>query len=257
MIFTRNVITVKDVTIGKGLPKICVPMVGKTIPHLIEEANYLKKIDFDVVEWRADFFQDIINIDKVLEALKEIRKILPLKPIIFTFRSSREGGQKEVSSDFYVNLNKTISESRLIDIIDVELFNDEKNIKELIEIAHLNNVFVIVSNHDFYKTPSKEEILSRLRKAQELGGDIPKIAVMPTCASDVITLLDATRIMKEGYADGPIITISMSGKGIISRLSGELFGSDLTFGSAKKASAPGQISVVNLRKIIQLLHSNL
>lgn len=107
------------------------------------------------------------------------------------------------------------------------------------------------------KTPAKEEIIERLRKAEELGGDIPKIAVMPTCTEDVITLFDATRIVKEQYIEGPIITMSMAGKGVISRVAGELFGSALTFGAVKKVSAPGQISVVDLRNIIEVLHNNL
>lgn len=252
-----KVVTIKGVTIGKGLPKICVPMVGETIPQLTLEANYLKDLDLDVIEWRVDFFKDVRDIDKVKSALQAIRTILVDKPIIFTFRSAKEGGQTEVSKTFYVELNKSIAGSKLVDVIDVELFNDEKDVKALIETAHANGVAVIISNHDFDKTPPKEEIISRLRKAQELGGDIPKIAVMPTCAADVITLLDATRIMKEEYADCPIITMSMAGKGVISRLSGELFGSDLTFGAAKKVSAPGQISVVDLRKTIELLHNNL
>lgn len=253
----KKVINIKGVKIGEGLPKICVPMIGRSISQLIEEAHFLKDIDFDVAEWRVDFFQDITNIDKVKEVLQEIRTILVDKPIIFTFRSIKEGGQREVSTEFYFELNKLIVQTRLVEIIDIELFNDEKYIKELVDIAHLNNVSVIISNHDFNKTPSKEEIISRLRKAAELGGDIPKIAVMPTCVKDVITLLDATRIMKEEYNDCPIITMSMAGKGVISRISGEIFGSDLTFGSAKQVSAPGQIPVLELRKIIELLHNNL
>lgn len=253
----KKIVTIKDVKIGEGLPKICVPMVGENISQLVEEANFLKDLDLDVVEWRVDFFEDVTSIDKVKEALLAIRAILVDKPLIFTFRSAKEGGDKEVSTAYYVELNKSIATTKLIDIIDVELFNEEKDVKELIAAAHVNGVAVIISNHDFHKTPAKEEIISRLRKAQELGGDIPKIAVMPTCAGDVLTLLDATRIMKEEYADGPIITMSMAGKGVISRLSGEIFGSDLTFGAAKKVSAPGQISVVDLRKTIQLLHNNL
>lgn len=252
----KKVVKIKDVIIGEGLPKICVSMVGETIPELVEEANFLKELDLDVVEWRVDFFKDVTNIDKVKEALKAIREVLVDSPIVFTFRSAKEGGQKEVTSTFYVELNKLIAQTKLVEVIDVELFNDEKDVKELVEAAHAVGVAVIISNHDFHKTPEKEEIISRLRKAQELGGDLPKIAVMPTCAKDVITLLDATRIMNEEYADGPIITMSMAGKGVISRLSGELFGSALTFGAAKKASAPGQISVVDLRKTIELLHNN-
>lgn len=253
----KKVVAIKNVKIGEGLPKICVPMVGETIDQLVEEANFLKNLDLDVVEWRVDFFKNVTNIDKVKEALQAIRTVLTDKPIIFTFRSAKEGGQKEVSTEFYFELNKRIVETKQVEVIDVELFNEEENIKDLVKAAHINGLAVIISNHDFKNTPSKEEIISRLRKAAELGGDLPKIAVMPTCAADVITLLDATRIMNEEYAKGPIITMSMAGKGVISRLSGEIFGSALTFGAAKKVSAPGQISVVDLRKTIQLLHNNL
>ena len=253
----KKVVKIKDVLIGEGVPKICVSMVGETIFQLVEEANFLKDIDIDVVEWRVDFFKDVTNIDIVKQALKKIRTILVYKPIIFTFRRFKEGGQKEISTAFYIKLNKLIAETKLVEVIDVELFNSEKDIKELVDVAHTNGVVVIISNHDFNKTPEKEEIVSRLCKAQELGGDIPKIAVMPTCAKDVITLLDATRIMNEKYAIGPIITISMSGKGVISRISGELFGSALTFGGTLTSSAPGQISVVDLRETIKLIHNNM
>jgi len=253
----KKVVCIKGVMIGSGLPKICIPMVGITVNELIEEAEFLKNIDFDLVEWRVDFFEYVTDIDKVKDALTKIRSILVDKPILFTFRSAKEGGQKEVDTEFYVELNKSIVETKIVDAIDVELFNDEKDIKMLIEAAHNSGAAVIISNHDFYKTPKKEEIVARLQRAQQLGGDIPKIAVMPTSTEDVITLLDATRIMKEDYAEGPIITMSMAGKGVISRLSGEIFGSDITFGSAKKVSAPGQIPVADLRNIIQLLHNNL
>lgn len=250
-------VTVRGLTIGEGIPKICVPLVGESKAELKEEAVFLKNIDLDVVEWRVDFFDQVENIEQVKKALVVIRTFLPKTPLIFTFRSHKEGGNKEISTSFYFELNKTIVETGMIDIIDVELFNDENEVKGLIEVAHAKNVYVIISNHDFHKTPGKEEIISRLRKAQELGGDLPKIAVMPTNTADVLTLLDATNTMNEQYADRPFITMSMAGKGVISRLSGELFGSALTFGAAKKASAPGQVAVNELRNVLNLLHASL
>ena len=51
-----------------------------------------------------------------------------------------------------------------------------------------------------------------------------------------------------------LITMAMSGIGMISRLSGECFGSAVTFGAARKASAPGQIGVEQLREILQIVH---
>lgn len=253
----KRSVSVKGITIGEGAPKICVPMVGKTIAELTEEAQFLITVDLDVVEWRVDFFEQVEELEKVKEALGAIRSILHDTPLIFTFRSAKEGGEKEISASYYFELNKVMAESGHIDIIDVELFNDEEEIKTLISVAHSHNVYVIISNHDFEKTPSKEEIVSRLRKAQELGGDLPKIAVMPRNAGDVLILLDATNTMNEQYADRPIITMSMAGKGVISRLTGELFGSALTFGAAKKASAPGQVPVTELRDILLLINRSL
>ncbi|MGJ9459155.1 type I 3-dehydroquinate dehydratase [Oceanobacillus sp. CF4.6] len=252
-----NTVKVKDVVIGEGMPKICVPIVGTTIEELKEEAIFLKSVEFDILEWRVDFFEAVEDIEKVKEALHEVRLVLPDTPLIFTFRSAKEGGEREVSTAYYVELNRIIAETREVDIIDVELFKDKKDVQNLIETAHHHHIFVIISNHDFHKTPAKNEIISRLQRAQELGGDLPKIAVMPTSTVDVLTLLDATRIMMEEYADRPIITMSMSGKGVISRIAGEIFGSALTFGAAKKASAPGQVDVVELRNTMELLHRNL
>ena len=63
--------------------------------------------------------------------------------------------------------------------------------------------------------------------------------------------------MTRKYADRPIITMSMAGTGVISRLCGEVFGSALTFGAAKKASAPGQMGVNELETVLRLLRRSL
>ena len=96
--------------------------------------------------------------------------------------------------------------------------------------------------------------MARLQKMQEFGADLPKIAVMPQCRKDVLTLLAATEEMAGTYADRPIITMSMAKDGVISRICGEVFGSALTFGTAGKASAPGQIEVERLREVLEIFH---
>ena len=116
---------------------------------------------------------------------------------------------------------------------------------------------MIASNHDFRKTPTKAELISRMRKMQELGADISKIAVMPQSTEDVLTLLSATEEMRRCYADRPVITMSMAGTGIVSRMCGEVFGSALTFGAAGKVSAPGQIDVEELRTVLGIIHKSL
>ena len=249
-----KVVEVRGVKIGEGIPKICVPIVGEDSNVLIEEINNLKTLKVDVVEWRIDYYKDVENIDKVCAMLDVIRNALRDIPLLVTFRSKKEGGERVLSLEEYIKLNKTIRATQKVDLIDIELFTGEEAVKELVACAHEHQVKVVMSNHDFNQTPSKEEIINRLCKMQELNADLPKIAVMPQIAKDVLTLLEATNDMVTQYADRPIITMAMARLGTVSRLTGEVFGSALTFGAAKMASAPGQLSVNKLYEILHIMH---
>lgn len=251
-----NPIMIRGVAIGEGIPKICVPIVGKTREEIIKAAEEIRTLPVDVVEWRADWYEEIFEADVVLDVLQELRRILGELPLLFTFRTKKEGGEKEIDEKYYRTLNQLAAESGLADLIDVEVFSGDEVVNDLVRTAHENEVKVIGSNHDFEKTPEKEEIIRRLCRMQELDVDLPKIAVMPKKKEDVLTLLAATEEMNRKYADRPIITMSMAGDGVISRLCGEVFGSALTFGAAGQASAPGQIDVKELRQILTVLHES-
>ena len=249
-----NTVKVRNVIIGEGVPKICVPIVGKTKEDILKAAESFKGVAHDVVEWRVDWFDGVFEFDKVEDVLKDLRVALGDTPLLFTFRTSNEGGEKSIEKDAYAKLNKDAAATGLVDLVDVEVFTGDDIVKDIVAAAHENNVKVVASNHDFDKTPEKDDIVSRLRKMQELGADIPKIAVMPTCKKDVVTLLAATEEMATNYADRPIITMSMAGTGLVSRLCGEAFGSSLTFGAVGKASAPGQMNASDLSTILNLIH---
>lgn len=252
-----NPVVVRNIKIGEGIPKICVPIVGVTKEDIIKEAKTFDAIPVDVVEWRVDWFEHVFEIEKVKETLSELREALNDIPILFTFRTSKEGGEKAIEPEAYAKLNIAAAESGYVDLVDVEAFTGDEVVKEIIEAVHQHGVKVVASNHDFDKTPEKDDIVGRLCKMQEFGADIPKIAVMPQSKADVLTLLAATEEMNRKHADRPIITMSMAGTGVISRLCGEVFGSALTFGAAKKASAPGQMGVEDLAQVLSLLHKSL
>lgn len=249
-----SVIKVRNLVIGEGMPKIIVPIVGVTREEILEVARSFASLPADVVEWRADWFEDVFDTEKVLALLKDLREILGETPLLLTFRTAKEGGEKAISDEDYKLLNLTAARSGLVDLIDVEIFTGDEIVREIIDGAHEAGVKVIASNHDFEKTPSQSDIVYRLRKMQDMGADIPKIAVMPRDKKDVLTLLAATEEMVREFADRPIITMSMAGTGVLSRLAGEVFGSAMTFGAAKKASAPGQMDVVELAGILESLH---
>lgn len=249
-----NPVVIRDLKIGEGMPKICVPIVGVTKEEIINEAKNIKTIPADLVEWRADWFDGAWNFAEVEDVLKCLREELGNMPLLFTFRTAKEGGEKAIDDVAYAELNKKVAETEIADLIDVEIFSTEEVVKDIIACAHKCNVKIIASNHDFQKTPSEDEIIVRLKKMQDLDADILKIAVMPNTSRDVITLLSATEKMVSDYADRPVVTMSMSGKGVISRIAGEVFGSAITFGAAKKASAPGQIAVEELKNVLNIVH---
>lgn len=252
-----NTVTVKNVVIGAGIPKICIPIVATAKEDIIKEAKNLLMFPVDIVEWRVDWFEHVEDFEQVIDVLKELNRVLTSIPLLFTFRTIKEGGVKEFETKAYIDLLKSIIDTQLIDFIDVEIFTGDNIVQEIINKAHENGVKVIASNHDFKKTPSKEEIVSRLLKMQEIGADIAKIAVMPNSKMDVLVLLEATLEMSEKHADRPIITMSMADLGVISRLSGQVFGSSVTFASAQKASAPGQIPAKQLEEVLHILNQGM
>ena len=250
-----NKINVGNITLDNDKPKICTSLVGKTKNEILSQSEAISLMnDVDIVEWRCDFFNNALDMDEVCSLAKEIKLKLKDIPLIFTMRSKEEGGEILISEEDYIKLYKKICKMKLVDVIDVELRCKDDNIKTLISLAHENNIKVIISKHDFEKTPSKEEMIEYLLKMQNLKCDIPKLAVMPNDYLDVIRLLEVTATMKEKYNNTPIITISMGEKGIISRMSGQIFGSCMTFASGIKASAPGQIEVKDLKKSIEVIN---
>ncbi len=248
-------IVVRKTVIGEGKTKICVPIVEKSEDAIVKAAKEICETSADLVEWRADWYESVFDIEKVQTVIKELRNILGDIPLLFTFRTKNEGGEQEISLSKYIELLRGVAGISGVDMVDVEVFFDVKVLSIVPELQKAG-LKVVGSNHDFEKTPNKDELVRRLCYMQEIGVDIPKIAVMPREASDVLTLLSATEEMMSKYADRPFVTISMSGMGAVSRIAGEFFGSAITFGATAKASAPGQIYVEDLCKMLEVLHQD-
>lgn len=249
-------VKVRNVEIGTGKPKICVSNIGTTKTEILALTKKYSNMPMDVMEWRVDWYEDVTDTKKVIATAKEIRTLLGEIPFLFTFRTAKEGGNFQLPNETYKDLNIEVAKSGYVDIVDVEIFTGDEIVTEMIEKIHAAGVKIIASNHDFDQTPAQSDIVNRLRKMQNMGADIPKIAVMPQCKKDVITLLAATEEMTTNFATQPIITMSMSATGSVSRLAGEYFGSALTFGAGDTASAPGQIRADQLNDVLTIIHQS-
>ena len=242
-------VQVKDIVFGEGMPKVCVSIMPGNKAEIDKEIEKLNGYAMDVVEWRMDYYEEDLQ-----EAAMLIHEKLKEKVLLATFRTKEEGGQRAISIDDYMDLNEWILKHQYCDMIDFEYFFCENELNRLIEMAHENHIVVILSKHDFEKTPAAEEMMLYMKMMQRKQGDISKVAVMPQDKDDVLSLLKVTWDMYKNFADRPLITMSMGHDGIVSRLCGEIFGSCMTFGSVGQASAPGQIDANDLKSILESIH---
>jgi 3-dehydroquinate dehydratase-1 len=251
-------VNVKNVVIGTGRPKILVPITAKTSADAVTTARQLAKEDaLDVIEFRVDYLDIALEKMRLARLTRDVANAAPLKPILVTFRTKAEGGATAIDDPAYADLYSAVLEAGGADLIDIELMRSDSIVRRLVGEAHGAGVGVVMSNHDFTETAPAEELVKRMRRMQELGADILKIATMPKDAGDVLKLLNATWVMHSQYADRPLITMAMAGKGVISRISGQLFGSAATFGMVGQASAPGQVDLHDLRAALELIGSSL
>jgi 3-dehydroquinate dehydratase-1 len=248
-----NGLTVKNKTIGEGQPLICVPVMEATAEDCIREITYLTGSRADMIEWRVDAFEQYDDYNTVREVLTAVAPLLSEKLFLFTFRTKKQGGEKEIAKEKLDDLHDVAAESGCVDFIDLEFFEEEHPLRK---IHHLKaqGVKIIASHHDFEETPPTEVMQMLLERMCAGGADIVKLAVMPQKKKDVLNLLEVTTAFHEANRDTPVITMSMGSLGCISRVSGETFGSCVTFGAHKKASAPGQLDMDDLGKMLAVLH---
>lgn len=251
---------IKNKIIGEGRPKICVPLTGSTREELLRQTAAIvelsREADIDMVEFRGDYYNRLSDTGELKTLMQAIYEKLGDIILLFTIRSNKEGG-RELSFDTPTikDINAFVIENKLADIVDVELFSGEEDVKELVAMAKRQGVGIIMSNHDFSTTPDSKELVSRLCAMQELGADIAKVAVMPENRLQVLELLEAVTVMNEKYAHVPVVGISMGALGAVSRITGEIFGSAITFATLDSASAPGQIPVRDVNRMLDDVES--
>lgn len=231
--------------------KTIVPITAKTKEQALAQAQVIANTaDADLAEFRIDLLSFASDTKQVIALGHELKKILGNKPLIATIRTKNEGGQLEISDADYGKTYQAYLKNPFMDWLDVEMFRDQKVVSEIVQKAHQKKVLIVMSNHDFQKTPSQDEIEKRLLKQDQMGADILKIAVMPKSKQDVFTLMNATLKVSQ-QTTKPLLTMSMGQLGTISRVATANMGGSYSFGMIGQASAPGQIDVTKLKEILK------
>ncbi len=210
----------------------------------IETARSAKMLGADILEIRFD----LLNITTPHDAEKLVNDIKSATnlPCIATNRLQSEGGKWSGTEEDRIALLIDILE--LVDAVDIELSAGEDVRNKVVQSAKSAGKTVIVSSHDFNRTPAVDQMKKTLDDCFNAGADIAKLAVMPESMQDVLNLLQVTRDSR-----APVCTISMGDLGKHSRIVASCYGSVLTYGSVGDAVAPGQLRVDELKTVLEML----
>ncbi|NLL12552.1 MAG: type I 3-dehydroquinate dehydratase [Fibrobacter sp.] len=192
----------------------------------VEEITALKGKGIDLIELRIDCFD--APLEETVSYVKKIRSSIDI-PSIGTVRET--DFNKNNRLEFFQAI------APFVDCVDIELGTPIS--KEI--LACSKGKTILVSEHDFEKTPSIDALQSMVDRALLQGADIIKIAVMARSTADVTRLLRFTEDCKV-----PLVTIAMGPLGSVSRVIAPLFGSLFTYGFIHRPVAPGQLSVEKL-----------
>ncbi len=229
---------------------LCAPVVESTKEDILRVIKEMVEAGLPMLEWRMDFYRDVFSEADLEMLLDEIKGLVKDTVLLCTFRSKEQGGEKDASWAAYEALLKQVARSGAADLVDVEIFQwrqGEKILKELQE----KGVRVVASQHDFFQTPSQNELEEIFEKMICAGADFAKVAVMPRQEEDVKRLMEVVAECKKKYPRAHLISMSMGQLGKETRLGGATYGSEVCFVTHPKASAPGQPTFAEARAYLQ------
>ena len=250
-------ITIRNIHIGEGKPKICVPLVSSNLEDLEKECASLVSCPLDMLEWRVDYLMNMEGIHLVQDLEKAygiIRKYFKDTPLLTTVRTKSQGGVHKTPGGEYLSILSLIINAHWADVLDVEYGHELMDTRVLISQAKSKGIPVLMSYHKFKWAMSETELIDTLENMKSLKADILKIAVMPKTPKDVAALISAAARVGEAYPGTPIVTIGMGELGQLTRLAGNQLGAPLTFAAGLEASAPGQLTAKEAKEIVDVMY---
>jgi 3-dehydroquinate dehydratase-1 len=200
----------------------------------------------DMIEIRIDLLD--YPTDSLHLLFKDLNKSVRI-PIIATNRIDVEGGEFNGSEEERVEILLSVME--MVDAIDIELRTRSEYRDMVVHRAKKVGKRVIISYHDFSKTPDITVMRNIISDCFDAGADIAKLAATPHSYEDALSLLKLT--LDCARAPAPVCIIGMGGYGVHTRVIAPIYGSALAYTSVGTATAPGQISIRELRGMLEML----
>ncbi len=227
---------------------ICIPITGNT------QEGAMLQIEMGlscahVLELRMDLISG--DLKTLMEKCRSSRK--PVKILVTNRRKESLSSVKISGERRRIALLKEAVHLGA-DYVDVELYTPDALRKDVLATvsAHGNRTRMIISHHDFSKTPSLEILKNIFHDCVECGAGVAKIVTLAKSSEDNLTVLSLLPYARDRKND--LIAFCMGEEGRESRIMAPLLGSYLSFASLKDglASASGQLTVGEMEDVLNI-----
>ena len=227
------------------MSKICVSIAAYNLEQLKRQINQAFDYGADYVEIRFDFL-NLSDMDQAMSIANTINK-----KAVYTLRAPDEGGQFKGSISERIAWLKKLSASKPM-LLDVELYTIKNN-TYLADYLKEHNISLLISWHDFEKTPPDAELTKVLYEMRTYSQNIKMVTTAQTTV-DSLRLLD----LYENASRLNLIAFAMGDAGVISRVLCVLIGNaPFTYASLEKAISPGQLTIKQMRKLYDRINDHL
>jgi len=219
--------------------KVCVTIAGSNPKKIVKQLR-MALANSDYAELRLDFLKP----NQIPFCLTLSKKYI--KRCICTLRPKSEGGNFHGTEEERISILKLIAEFEPY-LLDVEYNTLERN-QELRKYLIYIKTSVLVSWHNFVKTPESQVLKTMFKKMSKFSNNI-KIVTNAKSIDDTIRILSLYRNKPKKIN---LISFAMGEHGRISRILCAKMGSPYTYVSLDKPIAPGQFSLKEMKSILSL-----
>lgn len=217
---------------------ICASIPAEDPESLRDKINRAFSFGANYIEIRFDFL-DLSDMEEALKIAENIRE-----KAVFTLRTPREGGKFKGNNNDRIEWLKKLAMAKPM-LLDIEYSTIQSN-DDLANYCKTQKIPVLLSWHDFEKTPPKDQLKYMLEKMRVYSNHIK----MVTTAINIVDALRILDLLYENTAESNLIAFSMGEAGIISRIMCTIVGrSPFTYAALEESTAPGQLTVVQMRDI--------
>lgn len=216
------------VALRRSDPRIIAPFTDRSRPASLRAGV---KRGLALLEARVDLFGSL----ETSHVVSSVSKVRNIAPVLGTVRSGAEGGAWKRSERERLALYRALAPH--VDALDIEL--DARIRRDVVRVARRARRPVVLSHHDFRKTPSASRLDDVVLRSAKAGADVIKIATFVKSAADIQKL---GRLLAR-HSGLPLVVIGMGARGQITRVLFPALGSLFTFATLEKKTAPGQLGL--------------